>query len=695
MSTGSIKGITIALGADASDLTKALKESDSALKKTQTQLKEVDRALKFDPSNITLLTQKSTLLENKINDTEASLKGMREALAKMDAQGIDKTSKEYMTLEREVTKSEGKLKELNKELLQTRAAASGIGQLGSKFSEVGGKLTEAGNAMRGISMAAAACSAAIGALAVKSGQWADELNTLSKVYSVSTRDLQMYAGASELVDVDTKTLLGSMQKMKKTMSSAASGTKSSLEAYKSLGVSVKDSNGNLRDSNEVFAETIEALGGIKNATERDAIAMKIFGRSAAQLNPLIEDGGKTYLEFTKALEKHGISYVDQKTLDQANKFNDTIDRTKAVLQQSLMVAGTKLAASLAPVFEKLSDKAMDFAGAISNMNPAVLKFVGAIGGVLAVVSPVLLAFGGISKAIGSSLTQISLLAQKIPMLSGGFKALFGVLAANPIIGVVAALGALSFAAVKSGADMSKLADNIANKVVQVAEKFAELAPKLAENIAKDLPKLIDAGVKIVTGLIKGLAKALPVLIANAPKIVRSLARGIIQSIPALISAGGQLIKGLWQGAGAMVSWVVEKFKGLGKRILNGIKNALGIHSPSREFAKVGMFSMLGLAEGLTKNLGIVDKAMSKVNAAVNPVNLDTSALASPMGASATMSNLPQQMSDAMANELSTLAMLNNQKSAPQTIHNVIEIGGTKVAEQIFRLSEQGRIVLQG
>lgn len=616
MSAGAIKGITIKLGADASDLTKALKESDSALKKTQAQLNDVNRALKFNPDNVVLLNQKARLLEDSIKDTSTSISKMKEALKKMDAEGVSKTSKEYTTLEREIIKSESKLEHFNAELLKVKASASSIGQLGTKFSAVGDKLTTMGNQLRAVSAAAAACAVAIGGLAVKSAQWADELNTLSKVYSVSTKELQMYAGASELVDVDTKTLLASTQKMKKTMASASEGSKASAAAYKALGVNVVDANGNLRDSNKVFAETLTALGKMTNETERDALAMKIFGKSAAQLNPLIEDGGKAYLQFTQALEKHGIEYVDQKTLDRANQFNDAIDTTKAVFQQGLMVAGTKLAASLAPAFEKLADKAMNLAGAISNMSPNMLKLVAAVGSVVGVLSPALLLFGGLSKAIGSSLGQVALLAQKVPMLTAGFTALKAVMLANPILAVVAALGALSAIVVKSGVDIDGLSEKVSSAVQNFAQKAAEIIPKVVEGITNAMPDIINAAVEIILGLITGLVKALPTLVANAPKIVKALAKAIIAAIPALVDAGKQLIKGLWKGAGAMVSWVVEKFKGLGKKILKGIKNALGIHSPSREFAEVGRFSMMGLANGITENLGLVDKAMDMVGSAM-------------------------------------------------------------------------------
>ena len=621
---GAVKGIAIELQADASKFTNALKKCDKEIKSTAQQLREVNNGLKFNPTNTTLLTQKAALLEKQIGGTKDKITVLKKELANMKANGVSETSEKYQKLQREIIKSENQLERFNKELIQTKAAASNIGQLGAKFSAVGKSATELGNKLRGVSMAAAAVTAAITGLAVKSAQWADELNTLSKVYSVSTKNLQMYAGAAELVDVSTETLLKSTQKMKKTMSTAASGSGEAAKAYAQLGVQVVDNNGKLRNSNVVFNETIRALGKMKNETERDALAMKIFGKSAAQLNPLIEDGGEAYRNFTEAMEKHGIKYVDQKTLDQANKFNDTLDTTKALFQQALMVAGTKLAAYLEPTMEKITDKVQSLAGALTRMSPVILSIGGAIGSLLAITAPALLLFGKVAELVGSSISAISVLAVKVPVLGTAFKGLTAALAANPIIAVAAAIAGLAVVATKSGADINKLGESIANMVTNFMTKAAEIIPKVVEGIANNMPQIIEAASQIIVGLITGIANSLPVLVKNAPKIMAAIVKGVIASIPAIRTAGVNIIKGLWSGAASMVNWVVEKFKGLGKSILKGIKNALGIHSPSRVFRdEVGKNIVLGIADGITGNASIVDAAMNTINGKLTTTPITT------------------------------------------------------------------------
>ena len=73
-----IKGITVQLGGDTSGLTKALSEADKSLAATQKEINEVQKGLKLDPSNVTLMAQKQELLTKAISDTRAKLRALEE-----------------------------------------------------------------------------------------------------------------------------------------------------------------------------------------------------------------------------------------------------------------------------------------------------------------------------------------------------------------------------------------------------------------------------------------------------------------------------------------------------------------------------------------------------------------------------------------------------------------------------------------
>ena len=111
---------------------------------------------------------------------------------------------------------------------------------------------------------------------------------------------------------------------------------------------------------------------------------------------------------------------------------------------------------------------------------------------------------------------------------------------------------------------------------------------------------------IVNGFVKGVKNAFLKMvdfIKSIPSKVKSVFTG-------MTNIGKNMIKGLWNGVKDMKNWVIDKVKGLGKGIVKGLKKALGIHSPSKEFAIIGKFSMLGYEEGLQKMKPELDKAIN-------------------------------------------------------------------------------------
>lgn len=183
---------------------------------------------------------------------------------------------------------------------------------------------------------------ALGKLTEDQSKSADELLTLSSQTGLTTDQLQEFNYASELVDVSTDTLQGSLKKLTKNMDSARGGSGDAAEAFKALGIKVTDSHGQLKSANDVFLQTIDALGKVKNGTEADALSMAIFGKSATDLNPLIDAGSDKLSDL--ADEAHNVGYViDNETLqsfgalDDANKqWEKKVDAIKAKLAEGML-----------------------------------------------------------------------------------------------------------------------------------------------------------------------------------------------------------------------------------------------------------------------------------------------------------------------------------------------------------------------
>lgn len=424
---GNIKGITIEFRGDTSSLDKALRKINDETKAIDRELKNVNKALKFNPGNVELWRQKQELLKQKISETKERLDLLKNAQKQMDAAGVDKNSEEYRKLQREIITAESQVKTFEAQLrkignINLRAASEQLKQIGSN-------LESAGQKMRGLSTAAAAVTAAIGAVTVKSASWADDINTMSKKYSIATDDLQMYAAAAELVDVNVETIAKSHIKLEKSMYSASSGTGATAEAFEKLGVSVTNADGSLREGDAVWQDTIAALGQVENETERDALAMQLMGKSASELNPLIEDGGEAYKNLAETMSKYGLDFIDEETLNNANAFNDSLDTIKAIGAVAFQQLGTTLAGYLAPAMEKIVKVVGKVAEWLTNLDPKVLAIIATVAGVLAVLAPLLIVIGKIA-------TGVSALMSVFAVLAGPVGIVIAVIAALVAIGVV-------------------------------------------------------------------------------------------------------------------------------------------------------------------------------------------------------------------------------------------------------------------
>lgn len=376
-----VRGVTIEIGGDVSELSKALKGVNSDISKTQKELKDVEKLLKLDPSNTELLRQKHELLGKQVADTKTKLETLRKTEEELNKTGVDKHSEQYRALEREIVSTEHSLRELEAAAAASNVTLTKVSQTFGKISDASGKVAQA---TKGISTAAGGALAGIAGLAYKSVQAADDLNTLAKQTGISTAELQKMQYASDLIDVSVDSITGAMTKMKKNMASTSKDTQA---AFQRIGVSVQDSNGQLRDATTVFYEVLEGLSHVANETERDTLAMQLFGRSADELAGIVDDGGAALRELGLEAEQLGL-IMDQQTLDSLNNVNDAVDKLKAKANGELAQAGAKAMEAMMPVFEKVLDamsKALDYIGSLDEDQ---IKMLATLLAVTAAISPV-------------------------------------------------------------------------------------------------------------------------------------------------------------------------------------------------------------------------------------------------------------------------------------------------------------------
>ena len=400
-----IKGITIEIGGETTKLQASLKGVNSAINSTKSQLRDVEKLLKLDPTNTDLLRQKQKLLSDQVKQTGEKLEKLKEAQAQMDASGVDKNSQAYMSLQREIIATEQELKNAEKEARNFNATLAKVSATATKVSEGAAKAAEK---TRALSTAAAGALTGIAGLALKTAENADELSTLAKQTGFTVEELQKFKYAADLVDVSMETITGASQKMINKL-------RSSEKTFTDLGIATRDANGNFRSSTDIFYDTIQYLSTIQNETERDVVAMSIFGKSAAELSGIIDDGGTALRQFGAEAEQAGL-IMDQETVSSLNDVNDQISRLKAQGTAALAKAGASALEALTPVIEQVTAAIEKVLMYIAQLSPEQMKVIVAVLAVVAAISPLLSLISSLSAGIAALSSPIGIAIAAITAL---------------------------------------------------------------------------------------------------------------------------------------------------------------------------------------------------------------------------------------------------------------------------------------
>ena len=470
-----IKGITIEFRGNTTPLQKAIRTVNSEIAKTTKELTSVNKALKFNPTSVELWRQKQDLLNQKIESTKDKLDALKQQQKQMDSANVSKNSEEYRKLERQIIETESQLKTFKAQLREVGNVNLKV--LSEQFKQVGSRLESAGKSLRGVSVAAGAVVGSLAAVSVKAGKAADDIATMSKVTGISTDNLQKYSYAADLVDTSVEAIAKANKKLTKNAYSAANGSKAQAEAFEAIGVSVTDANGNLRDSESIFQDVITALGKMENETERDAIAQKLMGKSAAELNPLIEDQGETYKRVSETLAKYDLDYIDEDTIKKAQEFNDELDTMKLLGSVAFSMIGSELAGYLAPALKKVTNYIGKFAKWLSKLDPQVLAVVGGIAGFVAVLAPLLLTLGKLAFAISNIINVVKLMGGAISLVSAG-----------PLVAIVAAIAAV----IAIGVLLYKNWDTIKAKCKQLGDGIKSIWTSVKTAISNAASAIFDA-----------------------------------------------------------------------------------------------------------------------------------------------------------------------------------------------------------
>lgn len=334
-----------------------------------------------------------------------------------------------------------------------------------------------------------AVTATAGVLINKTIEAGDRIDKMSQKIGMSRQAFQEWdfimsqnGGSVESLQMGYKALANQMGGVQK-------GSKDSIGYFKKLGVAVKDNHGQLRKQEDVFNDSVRALQNMKNPTEKAIIANKLFGKSAIEMKPLLNQTSESVDTLRKRANDLGMVMSDE-AVDASVKLTDSID----AIQRSFSAFGNQIGAQLVPYVQQLADELINHLPQIkSALDPVLnglsntIKFLMEhINGVIFVATACLSTFLAY-KAINGVITTIKTLQtiiQAVTVAQGLWNA---VMIANPIGLIATGIGLLIAGIVlliKNWDTVKQKTVEFATVAVQKIQSMWEKIKPIFEKIAK-------------------------------------------------------------------------------------------------------------------------------------------------------------------------------------------------------------------
>lgn len=626
MAKSRIKGITIKIGGDTTGLDKALKETNKKSRELESELKSVDKALKLDPNNVTLVKQKQDLLKDSIKETKSKLDVLKEAQSQITAQykkgEID--AGQYRAFQRELETTKSKLSSLKDEKKNIHIIGTAFKEAKDKVEPVIKKVKKVGSVIDGATSKAVKFTATLGKIdTAMIGKAADGFKTyttavtgattavaglaVSQVSNLDAIDKQSQAlGLSRTAyqewdyvlsqnGVDIEKFGTGMKSLLKNMDAVKEGNATATTNFNQLGVAVQNADGSLRSQEDVLKETVAAFQNMEDGADKTRLATELFGKQGQSLMPLLNGTAGSVDELMQKCNDLGMVVSDE-AVDAGVKFSDTLDSLKRSAQGVFNTfASTGILTTFTKGMENMTDSVSDLLSAykeggleglneeipivISNLFNSASEF-------LAENAPTLItASTTVLTSIIQSLAQLapSLINSILPSLLNGFFGLINALVSTiPTLVPELVQGAITL--------FLGLIDGLNDVIKQLMPMLPSLIKQITDTLIENLPAIIEGGFQLLTGLITGLAKCTPDLIDAIIALIPVITDSLTENLPALVKAGMELIVALAQGLPdaipdiinalpEIISAIIDGFKDvdwldLGANILKGILNGL-------------------------------------------------------------------------------------------------------------------------
>lgn len=626
MAKSSIKGITIKIGGDTTGLDKALKETNKKSRELESELKAVDKALKLDPNNVTLVKQKQDLLKDSIKETKSKLDVLKEAQSQVTAQykkgEID--AGQYRAFQRELETTKSKLSSLKDEKKNIHVIGTAFKEAKDKVEPVIKKVEKVGSVIGGATGKAVKFTATLGKIdTAMIGKAADGFKKYTQTIGVGLAAVTTALAAnvetsrewnSDMTKLKTnaETSGNNFDFMKSKMQDLVAITgesDSSIEALSNLmAVGFSDEQmtpaiNALSGAVEKFPDTlkIESLSDSLQETLATGAATGQFSELIGRMGDSVDDFNAGLQNCTSEAERQqyaldwlansGLSEINDE-YQSANKSTLDYERASFELQDALASLGT----AFTPVMAGAKGMAADF---LTKSLPAVQKLSGGFTQLFDGVSSLLDAYdsGGLDG-----------LTEQIPIvISGLFSSASETLAENAPTLITAATTVLT-SIIQS---LEQSAPSLINSILpSLLNGFFGLINALVSTIPTLVPELVQGAITLFLGLIDGLNDVIKQLMPMLPSLIKQITDTLIENLPAIIEGGFQLLTGLITGLTECTPDLINAIIAL----IPVITDSLTENLPA--LVKAGMELIVALAKGLPDAIPDIINALPEIIGAI-------------------------------------------------------------------------------
>jgi len=325
-----IRGINVKIGSDTSGLSKALKDVNSKSRDIRSELRKVERLLRFNPDDTELLAQKQQLLSDRVENTSEKLRRLKKVQGQIKDQfergEIDEG--QYRAFRREIKKTESKLETFEKQLNETASSSS---KLTRKLRIASNKLrstaVKVGRALKtGLAVGITTAGAAAAKATYDTANYAKEIDNAAKATSASIEAYQELRYALGEVGIQGDEVEEVLTEVNRVIGEAAQGDENMQDRLEAIGFNLEKIEE--LDTDEAFMQMVDGLSNMESQAKKTAIAGKLLGEDLSRkLMPVIESGVKNIEELRERARELGI-VMDEEGIKKAVEFRDSLHELK-------------------------------------------------------------------------------------------------------------------------------------------------------------------------------------------------------------------------------------------------------------------------------------------------------------------------------------------------------------------------------